>query len=117
MKANQCMSTDLKALRLVPLILLATRSLKIVAERNTECSSKTRVRYGAETNDEDVTLDCYNYDHFVALSKSLSSQFVQVKPTIAYLEKGMTGFHEYTPQRPHAKFAQRKQKHCELVLR
>ena len=38
-------------------------------------------------NDEDVTLDCYNYDHFVAFSKSLSSQFVQVKPTMAYLRK------------------------------
>ena len=102
MKANQCMSAVLKALRLVPLISLATGSLKIMAERNAECSSKTRVRQGAETNDEDVTLDCYNYDHFVASSKSLFCQFVQVKPTMAYLEKGMTGFHEYTPQRPHA---------------
>ena len=24
-----------------------------------------------------------------------------IAPTMAYLEKGMTGFHEYTPQRPH----------------
>ena len=44
MKANQCMSAVLKALRLVPLILLATGLLKIMAERNAECSSKTRVR-------------------------------------------------------------------------
>ena len=36
------------------------------------------------------------------ISKSLPSQFVQVKPTMSYLEKGMTGFHKYTPQRPHA---------------
>ena len=44
MKANQCMSAVLKAPRLVPLILLTTGSLKIMAERNAECSSKTPVR-------------------------------------------------------------------------
>ena len=44
MKANQCMSAVLMALRLVSLILLATGSLQIMAERNAECSSKTRLR-------------------------------------------------------------------------
>ena len=100
MKANQCMSAVLKAQRLVPLILLATGSLKIMATK--------RAYDRAETNDEDVTLDCYNYDHFVTFSKSLPSQFVQVKPTVAYLDKGMTGFHEYTPQRRHAEIRVRR---------
>ena len=43
-------------------------------------------------NDKDEILDCNI--HFAAFSKSLPSQFVQVKPTVAYLKK-MTGFHEY----------------------
>ena len=41
-------------------------------------------------------------------SKSLPSQFVHVKPTVAYPEKGMTGFHEYTPQLPHAEMRARR---------
>ena len=40
MKANQFMSAVLKALRLVPLILLATGSLKIMAERNQSVAAK-----------------------------------------------------------------------------
>ena len=36
--------------------------------------------------------------------KSLPSHFIQVKSTVAYLEKGMSGFYEYIPQQPHAAF-------------
>ena len=49
------------------------------------------------------------------ISKSLSSQFVQVKPTMSYLEKGMTGFHKYTPQRPHAEIRVRRKYFREVV--
>ena len=45
-----------------------------------------------------------NMLHFAAFYTSLPSQLVQVKPTVAYLEKRMTVFHEYTPQRHHAAF-------------